>query len=84
MTDKPDGKRWARGFLPILIGILLFYVLSVGPAGWLCEKVDPNANGIPGRIFLAAYSPLGFVAERTDSQELFLRYCSLFVELKGL
>jgi hypothetical protein len=67
-----------------MIGIPLFYVLSVGPAGWLCEKVDPNANSIPERIFLAAYSPLGFVAERTDSQELLLRYCSLFVELKGL
>jgi hypothetical protein len=56
MTDEPDGKQpgWAWR-LAIVLGVLVLYLLSVGPMVWL-EKHD----WIPSSV-MGVYRPLWHV-----------------------
>jgi hypothetical protein len=79
MDDKRDQTR------PSLIrasstalAVFMFYVLSVGPAAWICQKTDPRGSGWQTRIGRVAYAPLDHVVEATNTIDLAERYMKLF------
>jgi hypothetical protein len=77
MDNRRDESRSSliRAFSTAL-AIFVFYVLSVGPAAWICKQTDPRGHGWQTQIGRVAYAPLDYAVKATntiDSAELYMK-----------
>jgi hypothetical protein len=78
-----DESRGHRSYLPLVVGIpclLLFYVLSIGPAAWVITKLSLPQTHWVTKAATAFYAPLVYVVKQTDTEPVIIRYLSLFVD----
>ena len=57
--------RVAFVFLAAVL-LLVLYVLSIGPVGWLMDKTGGFGKSVPSEVFQTFYSPLIWVHEHND------------------
>ncbi len=56
MSDRPSGKWWRRvGRVALILGAIVFYVLSAGPMAWL-----ESHDWIPSPV-MDVYAPLWYL-----------------------
>jgi hypothetical protein len=66
MTEpKPEKRGKGVGFYAVIVlGALVLYVLSVGPAWWLVKR-----EYLDGNTYAVVYTPLWSVAHRSERLE---------------
>ena len=78
-NDQPKRSRWPGWTLAALL-LAVLYVLSVGPAAWVNEKLDTPRLGGVGDALIAIYDPVFYAAERIPGANwLLFRYLHCFV-----
>jgi predicted permease len=76
-------ERWAKRTAAVLLGAMILYPLSAGPATWILHHCNlPNPAF---RFLLAAYRPMGFVTESSPSSvgNAIRSYEEFFVDIGG-
>lgn len=62
-------ERWAKRTLADVAGVLVLYLVSIGPAYWMCTDARGRVRkDLSGDVFLKIYAPL--IAEYHNSTPL--------------
>jgi hypothetical protein len=70
MSDERRLK--SRAIIPGTLAVLLAYPLSVGPAAWICRRLNAE---MPWSVYGIIYKPVVWAAHRTDATtQVFARY----------
>ena len=78
MTDKRNQSRSLIRAVSTVVAVVAFYVLSVGPAAWICKQTDPTGRGWQSQVGRAAYAPLDHLFKGTNTIPLAERYMKNF------
>jgi len=73
----PEPRRGGVRIGPIALwsfGLVLFYVLSVGPVGKLYERYDVSPDAAADRILTVVYAPLFRATEKSTTMQAFYRW----------
>jgi len=79
MSNQPK-KRWSPiSIILAAIVVLVLYVLSFGPAAWICETFWPDGSYVPPFIDFI-YAPMAWLSEKSELVHSFLVwYVSLWL-----
>jgi hypothetical protein len=68
MTDKPRKARraWIGWALFAIFAAFVLYPLSVGPACWVCDRLEPKRGWLT-KTYDAVYAPLGWACDQSDT-----------------
>jgi len=74
VPKSSNGAGWY-----VAVGLVVIYVLSIGPvAGW-AERSGLPYDGNLGRALEAFYSPLGWLIDNTAAEHVFDWYIELWI-----
>lgn len=81
MNEKPEQtERGWTGFITWAAALLVIYVLSVGPAAWLCITIGAAEPIL--QVLNLAYAPVWWTCSQSEwSMNLYIHYMSLWVDV---